>query len=298
MFITIPIEEGERWKFGEVTIEGNKIYPTRRCSAPSAQPAAPGCAPKLIDDGVKAISDLYHNTGYIFAHVEPELVEKRRPGGQRGHPRHRGRPVPGRPHRVRGQRADHGQGAAPRAAALRGRPGERRRRSATASLKVNQLGYFKLNEEDPVEIDTDSEKKKVNLTFKGEESDRTELQFGGGWSELDGFFGQFSVSTKNFLGRGEQVGVSVQTGKLRELLRPLLLDALVPRQAAERRHPGLQAEHRLHPAHRPATLHPQQQGRGPHLRPQLPAVPVGGPDPLAVSDVLVEHQVQGVVEVL
>ncbi len=82
--------------------------------------------------------------------------------------------------------------------------------------KVNQLGYFKLSEENPVDIDTDSEKKKVNLLFKGQEADRTELQFGGGWSELDGFFGQFGVSTKNFLGRGEQVGVSVQTGKLRD----------------------------------------------------------------------------------
>ncbi len=83
-------------------------------------------------------------------------------------------------------------------------------------LKVNQLGYFKLNEEDPVEIDTDTESKKVNLVFKGDEADRTELQFGGGWSELDGFFGQFAINTKNFLGRGEQVGVSLQTGKLRD----------------------------------------------------------------------------------
>ncbi len=79
-------------------------------------------------------------------------------------------------------------------------------------LKVNQLGYFKLNEEDPVEIDTDTEDKKVNLMFKGEEADRVELQFGGGWSELDGLFGQFAVNTKNFLGRGEQLGVSFQTG--------------------------------------------------------------------------------------
>src|SRR4029078_7795926 len=43
-------------------------------------------------------------------------------------------------------------------------------------LKVNQLGYFKLNEEDPVDIDTDTEKKKVNLTFTGAESDRHEPQ--------------------------------------------------------------------------------------------------------------------------
>src|SRR5205807_10413958 len=83
-------------------------------------------------------------------------------------------------------------------------------------IKINQLGYFKLDEEGPVDFDTNSEKKEVNLVFKGREANRTELQFGGGWSELDGFFGQFGVSTKNFLGRGEQVGVQVQTGKLRD----------------------------------------------------------------------------------
>ena len=43
-----------------------------------------------------------------------------------------------------------------------------------------------------------------------------ELQFGGGWSEVDGFFGQFSLRTTNFLGRGETVGVSVQAGSERE----------------------------------------------------------------------------------
>jgi outer membrane protein insertion porin family len=83
-------------------------------------------------------------------------------------------------------------------------------------IKVNQLGYFKLNEEDPVEIDTDTPEKKVDLIFKGEEAERTELQFGGGWSELDGFFGQFAINTKNFLGRGEQVGLSFQTGRYRD----------------------------------------------------------------------------------
>ena len=71
-------------------------------------------------------------------------------------------------------------------------------------FKLNQLDYFKLDEDDPIEFENiDSEKKTVDLTVQGKESDRTELHFGGGWSELDGFFGQFSMRTQNFLGRGE-----------------------------------------------------------------------------------------------
>jgi len=44
-----------------------------------------------------------------------------------------------------------------------------------------------------------------------------QLEVGGGWSQIDGFFGQFSISTKNFLGRGEQAGISIQTGAYRDL---------------------------------------------------------------------------------
>ena len=59
-------------------------------------------------------------------------------------------------------------------------------------FKVNQLGYFKLKE-DPVEFKFDEPNKRVNVTIKGEEVGRTDIQFGAGYSELDGFFGQFIV---------------------------------------------------------------------------------------------------------
>ncbi|HEX4964670.1 MAG TPA: outer membrane protein assembly factor BamA [Thermoanaerobaculia bacterium] len=214
MFITIPIEEGERWKFGAVTLEGNQIYPNPMLMRAFEHKTGGWLRSKVVDDGVKEISDLYHNTGYIFARVEPELVE--RPGRvadvvihiKEGDQFQVGRIEFTGNDRTRDKVLRRElrlyEGGLMNVAAIR-----------NSVLKVNQLGYFKLNEEDPVEIDTDTEKKKVNLNFKGAESDRTELQFGGGWSELDGFFGQFSINTKNFLGRGEQVGVSVQTGKLR-----------------------------------------------------------------------------------
>jgi outer membrane protein insertion porin family len=215
MFITIPIEEGERWKFGQVSIEGNKVYTEKNLLRAFERKANGWLRAKVVDDAVKEITDAYHNTGYIFARVEPELIE--------------------RPERVadlvvhitEGEQFKVGRIEFQGNARTKDKVLRRELRVYEGGLvnvtairnsvtKVNQLGYFKLNEENPVDIDTDSEKKKVNLLFKGEESDRTELQFGGGWSQLDGFFGQFGVSTKNFLGRGEQVGVSVQTGSLRK----------------------------------------------------------------------------------
>ena len=215
MFLTIPIEEGERWKFGQVTIEGNEIYKDEALLRAFEHRGGGWLRSKVIDDGVKQINDLYHNTGYIFARVEPELVEKEgRVADVIVHVREGDQFKVGR---IEFQGNDRTKDKVLRRE-LRLYEGGLMNVTAIRNsvLKVNQLGYFKLNEEDPVEIDTDTEQKKVNLVFKGDEADRTELQFGGGWSEFDGFFGQFAVNTKNFLGRGEQVGVSVQTGRLRD----------------------------------------------------------------------------------
>ena len=76
--------------------------------------------------------------------------------------------------------------------------------------KLQQLGYFKVNEEP--EFGVRAAEKKVDLTLKGTETSRNEIQFGAGYSGYDGFFGQFSFQTRNFLGRGEIIGVSAQLG--------------------------------------------------------------------------------------
>jgi outer membrane protein insertion porin family len=79
-------------------------------------------------------------------------------------------------------------------------------------FKVNALGYFKL-EEEPLEFDFDDDNQTVDVTVKGKEVGRNDIQFGAGYSELDGFFGQVMFNTRNFLGRGETLGVSVQIGR-------------------------------------------------------------------------------------
>jgi outer membrane protein insertion porin family len=216
MFITIPIEEGERWRFGDVTIEGNKIFADQLLLRVFPHESGSWLRSKLIDDGVKSLQDLYHNSGYIFAHVEPELVEKgNRVANVVVHV------AEGDQYRVGRIEFEGNKRTMDKVLRRELRLQEGRVVSIGAIknsiTKVNQLGYFKLDQEDPVKIDYKSEDKKVDLTFKGEESERTQLEFGGGWSEVDGFFAQFSVSTKNFLGRGEQVGASLQTGRYRKL---------------------------------------------------------------------------------
>lgn len=78
--------------------------------------------------------------------------------------------------------------------------------------KIQQLGYFKMGEEPAFSVR--DEEKKVDVVIKGQETSRNEIQFGAGYSGFDGFFGQFSFQTRNFLGRGEIIGASVQVGKV------------------------------------------------------------------------------------
>ena len=216
MFLTIPLDEGERFKFGQVSMDGNKVYTSPLLLRAFKDKSGSWLRSKVLDDGVKAVEDLYHNTGYIFAHVEPELIER----GDRVadvviHV------AEGDQYKVGRIEFEGNKSTRDKVLRRELRLEEGRVVSIGAVknsiTKVNQLGYFKLNEEDPVKIDYDSQNKQVNLTFKGEESGRTQLELGGGWSQVDGFFGQFAISTKNFLGRGEQAGISIQSGRYRDL---------------------------------------------------------------------------------
>jgi outer membrane protein insertion porin family len=81
--------------------------------------------------------------------------------------------------------------------------------------RLNQLGYFKALEGKPGEVDvqkTQGETNKVDVKLKLEEQNRNSLTFGAGVSEFEGVFGQLSFQTANFLGRGESLLLSLQSG--------------------------------------------------------------------------------------
>ena len=82
--------------------------------------------------------------------------------------------------------------------------------------RLNQLGYFKPLEGPPVDVafeKTPGVDNKVDVRFTLEEQNRNQLTFGAGVSQFEGFFGQLSFQTANFLGRGESLTVSLQGGQ-------------------------------------------------------------------------------------
>ncbi|HXE80867.1 MAG TPA: POTRA domain-containing protein [Vicinamibacterales bacterium] len=82
--------------------------------------------------------------------------------------------------------------------------------------RINQLGYFQSLEEDPdaVKVEkTPGEKNMVDVTLNVKEQNRNQITFGAGMSQFEGFFGQLSFQTSNFLGRGESATFAVLAGR-------------------------------------------------------------------------------------
>ncbi|MCY3934253.1 MAG: outer membrane protein assembly factor BamA [Acidobacteria bacterium] len=214
--LVIPLEEGPRWKLGEVQVEGAEVLPKELLIRMFKEPKGGWLRSDIIDEGVEQVGELYRNSGYIFADVKMEIVERDdlvadilvtveendqfRIGRMEftGNDRTRDRVLRRQMLLKEGDVFNSGM--------LR-----------TSLLRLSQLEYYVVNEDDPVEVDYDTDDKQVDITVKGSETGQTEVQFGGGYSELDGFFVQSALRTRNFLGRGETVGVSIQTGRYRDI---------------------------------------------------------------------------------
>jgi outer membrane protein insertion porin family len=207
--MTIPIVEGEQYYFGKLTVEGSTVFsPENLTRAFRSRPGAP-LDRSVLTDGMKTVETLYRERGYIYLFMNPEFAEQ--------------------PNRVvdvvvkvtegdqyRLGRVEFSGNKTTRDKVLRREmiihEGDILDMEAFRKgiFKITQLGYFKI-EEDP-EFKVSPESKSVDVTVKGQDTNRNEVQFGAGYSAVEGLFAQFSFATRNFLGRGDTLGVQFQRG--------------------------------------------------------------------------------------
>ena len=217
LFLDIPVEEGERWRMGDITIEGNEKFGDELLLAQIRRRPTKWLRSKLIDDGVEKISEAYRNAGFINSEVTLELRERVEADRVADVVIHVVEGEQFRVGRLEFQGNDRTLDKVLRRE-FRLHEGMFMNMGALKNslLKMRQLEFFKPDENDPVEFqNVDAEKKTIDLLVKGLESDRTELEFGGAYNEVEGFSGLFSMKTRNFLGRGESLGVSVSSGQYR-----------------------------------------------------------------------------------
>lgn len=214
LFLTVPVQEGARWSLGEVRLEGNDTFETDFLLGLVEEPRGGWLRSKVVEEGQSSIEKVYSNTGFLFATVSPEIRERDDEEYVADVVFHIDE---GDQYRVRSLEFEGNvstrdkvlrrelsvqEGYVMNAGALR-----------NSLLRLRQLEFFKIDEENPVDIETDTEEKVVDLVVHGTEGDRTELQFGAGYSEFEGFFGQFLFTTRNFLGRGETLTLNLQNGR-------------------------------------------------------------------------------------
>ncbi len=259
MRLRIPVDEGERFRLGEVRFDGNTVVTDFGMGQVFAA-LEPGdyYSQKAVIEAIEATRELYGSRGYTELTVFPDLQKRTSLVGedlvgaavQSGEGNTAFEDVGGdlqvgdNPYADL-QRPTHVDGAPVVDVVMRIEEGEQQfvnritfvgnesthdeviRREMqlvengvfnTAALKnsirrVNQLGYFEPLEESHVAIENvEGEENEVDLTVNLIEANLNQLTFGMGISQFDGFFGQLSFATTNFLGRGETLSVGLQNG--------------------------------------------------------------------------------------
>lgn len=225
--LNIPVDEGERYRVGTFTFEGNKIVKTEFMQPNFKLKPGDWYSDKPVRNGLVKARELYGSLGYFEFTGFPDLEPVAAASGPIAGPATPTvnvtmRLTEGEQYFVNrltfsGNTTTRDNVIRREVRVLEGAPFN------TEALKysikrLNQLGYFKpLEEGKGVDVQkTPGQKNQVDVTLKLEEQNRNQLTFGAGVSQFEGFFGQLSFQTSNFLGRGESLTLSLQAGSRSE----------------------------------------------------------------------------------
>jgi outer membrane protein insertion porin family len=229
LHLTVPIEEGPRYRVGKLTLEGNALFKEdvvfRALRAPAKQrelqkgifsrrervlKEGEWFSLDALRGGVSNIQDLYGNAGYIYANVFPEKKQDAEKGIVDIHFVITEDQV-AYVHRIEFQ------------GNTRTRDKVLRRELGLYEGDVFKSGLFKysisrlqalgyVTELSP-DVKPTEDRRELDINIKLNDTRQTELQLGGGFRNPDGFFGTLSVSEHNFLGYGQELNLSVAASK-------------------------------------------------------------------------------------
>src|SRR6185436_8844773 len=231
--LKIPVSEGDRYKVGELGFDGNKTLKAEALRPLFQLQEGQYFSMKKVRKGMDAARELYGSGGYWEFTGYPDLKPRNLPDPTKAED-------PKAIEEARKQpaivdvtlRLQEGEQYFVNRITFTGNTTTRdsvvRREMRllengvfnTEALKfsvkrINQLGYFKEIEAGPDNPKIEKvagQKNKVDVTLKFQEQNRNQLTFGAGVSQYEGFFGQLSFQTANFLGRGETVTFAVMAG--------------------------------------------------------------------------------------
>ena len=221
--VRVPVTEGPRYRVGELTFAGNTVVKSEGLAPLFKLKPGAWYSEKRVRDGLRKAQEVYGGGGYFEFTGYPDLKPQPAATGPLA--------GPAEPTVDVVMQMQEGEQYFVNRITFTGNTTTRdtvvRREMRlveggvfnTEALKysvrrLNQVGYFKnLEEGQGIDVKkTPNTPNQVDVTLKLEEQNRNQLTFGAGVSQFEGFFGQLSFQTANFLGRGESLTVSLQGG--------------------------------------------------------------------------------------
>jgi len=206
--ITYVVEEGERYNFGEVKVDSQlRDFDSDVMSTQLPMKEGDIYNAKTVEDTVEQLTELAGRFGYAFADVQPRF--KRDPDTRKMNVTFILREAP----RVYVERVDINGNTLTQDKVVR-REFRLAEGDAFNSLavqrtnaRVNSLAYFQENFE--VKQVEGSAPDRIILEANVEERPTGELQFSAGFSSIEQFILAGSIRQRNFRGRGQTVGLSI-----------------------------------------------------------------------------------------
>ncbi|SMQ73856.1 Beta-barrel assembly machine subunit BamA [Altererythrobacter xiamenensis] len=206
--ITYVVEEGERYKFGDVAVESElRDFDSEVMTGRLPMQSGDWYDAKQVEDTVEQISELAGTFGYAFADVQPNFTRNKEDLTMDVTFVMRQAP------RVYVERVDVNGNTLTQDKVVRRefRIGEgdafNSLQVKRTTARINSLGFFQDNFE--VEQREGSQPDRIILEANVEEQPTGELQLSAGFSSIESFILAASIRQRNFRGRGQTVGLSV-----------------------------------------------------------------------------------------
>ena len=216
--ITMPIEEGDKYRLGEITFKGNKAIPNSQALR-NLFPIKDGDVfdRSKIGKGLEALGKAYGQFGYInFTSVPDTRFDEEKKLIYIDIDVDEGKQFYVRRIEFEGNTTTRDK-VIRREIVLEEGQVYNQQLWELSLQRLNQLGFFDtLKPEDPsvTERHLDEKNGTVDLLLKVHEKGKNSIGLSGGVSGLAGTFIGLSYSTNNFLGKGETLTISANLGNL------------------------------------------------------------------------------------
>ncbi len=216
--ITMPIEEGDKYRLGKITFKNNKAI-SNTAALRSLFPLKDGdiFSREKIAKGIEALRKAYGEFGYInYTGVPSTTFDDEKKIANLEIDIDEGKQFYVRRIEFTGNTTTRDK-VIRRELALEEGGVYNSRLWELSLLRLNQLSYFdQLKPDDPNTTDKKLDEKngQVDLTLKVHEKGKNSIGLNGGVSGLEGAFIGLNYSTNNFLGKGETLQVQISLGNL------------------------------------------------------------------------------------